>query len=122
MLNDRDANQDYYSQFPGSFKHIPAGSFQRDSDPLNISTVKAFYMSKYQTTKKQYCTIMEIVGSNEHPFNPMKYVIWFMALIYCNKLSGIDRLQPVYSINGITDPEGWSIRSGSHWDITNYTP
>ena len=39
--------------------------------------------------------------------NPVNYVSWYDALVYCNNLSIAEGLTPYYSINGSTDPEDW---------------
>ena len=39
--------------------------------------------------------------------NPVNYVNWYDALVYCNKLSIMGNLTPCYSINGSTDPNDW---------------
>ena len=39
--------------------------------------------------------------------NPVNYVSWYDALVYCNKLSIKEGLTPCYTISGSTDPENW---------------
>ncbi|MBQ7905311.1 MAG: formylglycine-generating enzyme family protein [Spirochaetaceae bacterium] len=39
--------------------------------------------------------------------NPVNYVSWYDALVYCNKLSMQGNLTPCYSIDGSTDPDDW---------------
>lgn len=39
--------------------------------------------------------------------NPVNYVNWYDALVYCNKLSIKEKLTPCYSINDSTDPDDW---------------
>jgi len=39
--------------------------------------------------------------------NPVSYVNWYDALVYCNKLSIKENLTPCYSIDGSTDPDTW---------------
>lgn len=39
--------------------------------------------------------------------NPVNYVSWYDALVYCNKLSMQENLTPCYSIDGSTDPDDW---------------
>lgn len=38
---------------------------------------------------------------------PVDSVSWYNALVFCNKLSILSKLTPVYSINGTTDPAAW---------------
>ena len=39
--------------------------------------------------------------------NPVTYVNWYDALVYCNKLSMQENLTPCYSIGGSPNPEEW---------------
>jgi len=65
-------------------------------------TLSGFYMSKYEITQKQYKTV---TGKNPSSFsnywnNPVESVTWYDAVEFCNKLSIIEGLQPVYVIRG----------------------
>ena len=106
---------------------IPAGTFTmgspesepgRNSDETQHSvTLNSFKMSKYQVTQEQYQAVM---GSNPSYFTtavygesgtpgklPVEYVSWYDALVFCNKLSIAEGLNPVYSISGKTNPSEW---------------
>jgi len=51
--------------------------------------------------------------------NPVNYVNWYGALVYCNKLSIKENLTPCYSIDGSTNPNDWGevpISSDVTWD------
>ena len=51
--------------------------------------------------------------------NPVNYVSWYDALVYCNKLSMQENLTPCYSIDGSTDPDDWGevpTSSNSTWN------
>ena len=37
----------------------------------------------------------------------MERVSWYDAIVFCNKLSNMDKKTPVYSVNGKTDPDTW---------------
>ena len=39
--------------------------------------------------------------------NPVNYVSWYAAIVYCNKLSIKENLTPCYSINSSTNPDDW---------------
>ena len=39
--------------------------------------------------------------------NPVNYVNWYDAVVYCNKLSIKENLTPCYSINSSTNPDDW---------------
>jgi formylglycine-generating enzyme required for sulfatase activity len=90
---------------------VPAGSFQRDVTSTNISTVSAFRMSAREITRAQFIAVMGFdptdtdysTGAN----NPVQYVNWYHALVFCNKLSIREGLTPVYAISGSTNPDYW---------------
>ena len=51
--------------------------------------------------------------------NPVNYVNWYDAIVYCNKLSIKEGLTPCYTISGSTDPDNWGsvpTSRGSKWD------
>ncbi|MDR1466555.1 MAG: formylglycine-generating enzyme family protein, partial [Treponema sp.] len=52
------------------------------------------------------------IRDNSLSDKPVKYVNWYHALIFCNKLSFIEGLDPVYTINGTTDTDVWIEMSG----------
>jgi formylglycine-generating enzyme required for sulfatase activity len=107
---------------------IPAGTFVMgqklgtgsgdDETPTHTVTLtKDFYMGKYQVTQEQYQAVM---GTNPSYFTsavdgesgtpgklPVERVSWYGALVFCNKLSMMEGLDPVYSIGGKTDPAEW---------------
>jgi len=77
------------------FVNIPAGSFMMgggdwdDRKPIHRVNVKAFRMSKYPITQKQYLAVM---GDNPSKFKgdencPVESVSWKMAVEFCQKLS-----------------------------------
>ena len=50
--------------------------------------------------------------------NPVNYVNWYNALVYCNKLSIKENLTPCYTISGSTDPDTWGTVPTSDYDST----
>ena len=51
--------------------------------------------------------------------NPVNYVNWYDALVYCNKLSIKESLTPCYTISGSKDPDSWGTvpaSSNSTWN------
>lgn len=96
---------DYTSANIGTLKGVPAGSFQRDGTSGNISTVSAFRMSQYEITRAQFLSIMgtdpsdtTISSGNNYP---VQNVNWYHAIAFCNKLSLVESLTPVYAVTGV---------------------
>jgi len=121
-------------------KLIPDGSFLmgsppdepgRNTDPTrfdetqhSVKLTKSFYISKYEVTQEQY---EAVIGTNPSEFDgspgkepasgetqsrrPVEQVTWYEAIVFCNKLSILEKLDPVYTItiSGIakTDPADW---------------
>ena len=77
-------------------------------------TVSSFLMGKYPVTQGQYQAIMGALPSGL-PFSnygagdnyPVYYVSWYDTIVFCNKLSIQEGLDPAYSINESTDPAVW---------------
>jgi formylglycine-generating enzyme required for sulfatase activity len=104
---------------------IPAGTFmmgspttepnrQTNETQHSVTLTQSFKMSKYQVTQKQYQAVMGAlptslpgssygVGDNY----PVYYVSWYDAIVFCNKLSVMEGLNPVYSISGSTNTSTW---------------
>jgi formylglycine-generating enzyme required for sulfatase activity len=125
-------------QIPATVEPFMMGS---PTDETNRSTdetphpviLSGFYMGKYQVTQEQYQTVMESNPSHYHggtgrePASgevqvkrPVEYVSWYDALVFCNKLSMMEGLDPVYSISNSTNPDGWGTTptsSNATWDL-----
>ena len=114
-----------YTVIPLEMILIYSGTFQMGSPTTEIgrysnetqhsvTLTKNFNMGKYQVTQEQYECVM---GTNPSYFHggtgrepatgevqakrPVEYVTWYDAVEFCNKLSEIVGLQPVYTITGI---------------------
>ena len=120
------------------FEKIPKVSIKGDErwNPLSdvfVSgrslEIKSFYMSDHPVTRGEY---KEIIGhapnvdmaydasgnklkGDDRNNNPVSYISWADAIIYCNKLSIKEDLEPCYIIDSKTDPDAWGERGG-------YTP
>jgi formylglycine-generating enzyme required for sulfatase activity len=97
------------------FRYVPAGSFQRDSTPANISVItRGYWMNETEVTQELFNAVM---GNNPSTFTsgaasdetqnrrPVETVRWYDAIAFCNKLSLANGKEPVYSVSGVTD---WS--------------
>ncbi len=101
-----------YVQWKLAMISIPAGSFQRDANPLNISTISIGYkMSQCEISRDQFYRIFGVDPSDEYNFvggkmscgitDPVQEVSWYDAIAFCNKLSISEGLVPVYTITGV---------------------
>lgn len=85
---------------------------------LKITT---FFMSDHEVTRAEYKAIIGTDPSTAKAYdkdgkeltgddvgnNPVGYVGWCNAIIYCNKRSIKEGLTPCYSLNGSTEPDNW---------------
>ena len=92
--------------------------FQPRENPVHEVTVRDFALGKYAVTLGQY---FEVTGELPNRFHdnpeddgpdgwmnlPVEEINWYDALLFCNKLSIIEGLDPVYRINGSADPDDW---------------
>ena len=102
---------------------IPAGEFMMgnvddpDTDsyktferPVHkVTLTKGFWMSRYLITQEQFFLIM-----NKAPYNPAygerrpaEGLNWYEAIVFCNRLSIKEGLNPVYEVFGSSDPADW---------------
>jgi formylglycine-generating enzyme required for sulfatase activity len=98
---------DYSSASIGILKYVPAGTFQRDSDPANTSTVAAFHMSETEITRAQFTAVTGLAdptGCCSTGTDDPVQVSWYRAIVFCNMLSMAEGLTPVYTISSSTDP------------------
>ncbi len=106
-----DADVTLYAQWAEMpiMVEVPAGSFQRDGTETNISIIsQPFHMSEHQITQSQFEAVMGTNPShfNSHPDSPNKpveQVSWYDVITFANKLSLLEGLTPVYSVDGISD-------------------
>ncbi len=95
---------------------VQGGTFMMGSNyseifdqPEHSVTVSSFCMNKYEVTQQEWASVM---GTNPAYFNnnlnhPVESINWYMTLVYCNKKSALEGLQPVYAKNGETNPDLW---------------
>ena len=91
----------YHSEYIGELVYIPAGSFQRDENPDNISIVNAFRIGKYHISRDQFTQVTGFKDNSFHksiPDAPVENLNWYTAVAFCNNLSMLEGLEPVYSI------------------------
>lgn len=93
----------------GILRYVPTGAFNRDSSTNNISKIEEpFYILEKEITYPQYHEVTKLsIPNNFANDTPVKFVNWYHALIFCNSLSVLEGLTPVYTIGGSSDPEYW---------------
>ena len=120
---------------------FPMGSPKGTSNSLDIERpvhqveVKEFLLGKYEVTQGQY---FEVTGTrpgnfltnaeNDSPDGwmllPIEMVNWYEALIFCNRLSIKEKLNPVYRISGSVNPDDWGdapLNKNAVWDAVDMT-
>jgi len=97
----------YISPNIGTLVYVPAGNFQRDGTPSNISIITQPYrMSQHQITQAQFEAVMGtnpsyFASGDDAPNRPVERVNWYHAIAFANKLSLAEGLTPVYSVSGV---------------------
>ena len=131
------------SNVPEGFVKIPATSIDgtktwTPSSSVFVSgrklEIASFYMSDHPVTRGEYKTLMgsdpsyasaydkdgnELTGDDNVKNNPVNYISWYDALVYCNTRSIKEGLTPCYKIDGKTDPSEWGAvptENNSTWD------
>ncbi|MBU1412139.1 SUMF1/EgtB/PvdO family nonheme iron enzyme [Myxococcota bacterium] len=102
----RTTSQDYESPAIGTLRHVPAGTFQRDATATNLSAVSAFRMSQYEITRAQWVAVTGWADPSDVTYSggmnhPVQRISWYDAIAFCNKLSILEGLTPVYEVNGV---------------------
>ena len=101
-------------------------------------TLSTFWMGKYEVTQNQYQTVM---GNNPSIFKgkllpkevttgddlPAENVSWYEAMVFCNKLSIMEGLTPVYYIPyySSSDPGRWGAipsNNNARWNAAAIIP
>jgi len=106
---------------------IPGGTFRMGSTretgllnetPAHQVTLQDFMLGQYEITQGQYFDITglrpsscrtnpELRGPEGWKSLPVEMVNWYEALIFCNRLSIVEKLAPVYRVNGKVNPHDW---------------
>ncbi len=113
---------------------ISAGTFMmgasdRDTEAADnekpshkVTLTRDFLMGKYPVTQELWESVM---GSNPSKFKgakrPVEQVSWFSAIEFCNKLSELEGLEPVYTVNGrdVTckwNAKGYRLPTEAEWE------
>ena len=108
--------------------YVGSGIFQMGSNngqnnekPVHTVSLSSFYIGKTEVTQAQWKAVMKNNPSDSKGDNhPVENVSWYDAIAFCNKLSMIEGRTPVYSIDGITDPDKWNLSSNLNGIIAKY--
>ncbi|MBU1068901.1 SUMF1/EgtB/PvdO family nonheme iron enzyme [Myxococcota bacterium] len=100
------ATLDYESPNIGTLIYVPVGTFQRDATVTNLSLVSAFRMSQYEITRAQWTAVTGWADPSNTTYSsgtsdPVQQVSWYDAIAFCNKLSILEGLTPVYAVSGV---------------------
>ena len=82
---------------------------------------KNYSILKTEVTQELYEFVM---GENPSKFKgeknlPVENISWYDAIVFCNKLSVIDGLAPVYSVSGKSDVSEWNYEPHKGNSISN---
>ncbi|MBN2722681.1 MAG: SUMF1/EgtB/PvdO family nonheme iron enzyme, partial [Deltaproteobacteria bacterium] len=125
----------YVSPYVGNMIEVPAGTFQRDSNSANLSTVSSFIIGQHEITRVQFAQIMGTEPSDQTyssgVSDPVQTVNWYHAIAFCNKLSIAEGRSPVYTVSGVdfstltyeqiptTDNATWN-EAAANWSANGY--
>ena len=109
----------------GTFS-MGSSSGESDEKPVHQVTVSSFMMGKYEVTQEQY---QKVMGTNpsfftngaDAPKRPVERVSWYDAVSFCNKLSEMEGLQKVYTMNGTNvqadfSRNGYRLPTEAEWE------
>ncbi len=121
-----------YASDPGlRFALIPAGSFQMgdadgrvDEAPVHtVRLTRSFYLAATEVTQEQFRAVMGLDPSHtDGARRPVENVTWFEAVRFCNRLSELEGLEPVYAIRGQSvsflglDKSGYRLPTEAEWE------
>ncbi len=110
-------NTNYISKNIGILKYVPAGTFQSDGTNTDTATITSpFHISENDITRAQFSNVTgfdpiflnpSVSNHSSGISDPVQYVNWYQAILFCNKLSLLEGLIPVYSIKSNTDCSAW---------------
>jgi len=115
--------------FPATANHdivlkaVQGGTFNNGTANM---TVSSFRMSQHEITGDQYAAVMGVTDPSYFVSvsnNPVEQVSWYDAVEFCNKLSTLDLLTPVYTITGrtlATDDPITSATVTANWSANGY--
>jgi len=98
------------------------GIGEKDEKPAHEIMLNDFYISKHEVTQQQYENVMLYNPSCFRGANlPVDNVSWYDAILFCNKISKLEGLEPCYDLKGsevIYDKEanGYRLPTEAEWE------
>ena len=106
---------------------VPPGSYMMGDNnvtgakPAHRVKMSGFYIGRYPVTQQKYLDTMHYNPSNFQAgvlTRPVEKVTWYDAVKFCNDLSVLDGLTPVYAITGEVTATSGTIPYISYADVT----
>jgi formylglycine-generating enzyme len=88
--------------------HYSEGS--KSELPVHSVIVSDFYIGKTEVTRKEWREVMDTfvgIGIQEWDDYPVDNINWYYTLVYCNKRSIMEGIEPCYTIYDSTNPDDW---------------
>jgi hypothetical protein len=106
-------------------EQVPEGRFVLDDQGKSMEITKPFRIGKYEMTRDEWARVMGYERGQVGTGYPAYGLTWYEAVIFCNKLSALEKKTPVYSVNGKTNPDSWgSVGSNTvikpDWNANGY--
>lgn len=89
--------------------------------PAHEVRLSSFLISRYEVTQQLW---QQVMGNNPSSFSscgplcPVERVSWYDCIEFCNKLSIMQGLTPVYSIDKTADPENGATYDDVKWQVS----
>jgi formylglycine-generating enzyme required for sulfatase activity len=95
-------------------------SSKSDEKPVHKVVLDSFYIGKHPVTQREY---KEVIGHNPSEFEgdenrPVESVSWYDAVMYCNRKSEKEGLEPYYEISNIKKIPGKLIKTAGTFTAT----